>query len=67
MKLVNWNVNGLRAGPGLAGLQWLLEVLDADVICLQETTITCESWRAQNEQQSHSFDSGALWKLITYV
>uniref|UniRef100_A0ACB8GBN4 Uncharacterized protein n=1 Tax=Sphaerodactylus townsendi TaxID=933632 RepID=A0ACB8GBN4_9SAUR len=48
MKLVSWNVNGLWAGPGPAGLQWLLEALDAGVVCLQETKITRESWRGLN-------------------
>ncbi|KAJ6655330.1 hypothetical protein lerEdw1_005522 [Lerista edwardsae] len=40
MRLVSWNVNGLRAGAGSAGLRHLLDSLGADVICLQETKIT---------------------------
>nr|XP_032626023.1 LOW QUALITY PROTEIN: DNA-(apurinic or apyrimidinic site) lyase 2 [Chelonoidis abingdonii] len=36
MRLLSWNVAGLRAGPGLAGLG----ALDGDVICLQETRVT---------------------------
>ncbi|KAL8164278.1 UNVERIFIED_CONTAM: hypothetical protein K2H54_048479 [Gekko kuhli] len=40
MRLVSWNVNGLRAGAGPAGLKRLLAALDADVVCLQETKIT---------------------------
>ncbi|XP_039222000.1 DNA-(apurinic or apyrimidinic site) endonuclease 2 [Crotalus tigris] len=40
MRLVTWNVNGLRAGAGSAGLRPLLDSLGADVICLQETKIT---------------------------
>ncbi|XP_066473360.1 DNA-(apurinic or apyrimidinic site) endonuclease 2 [Tiliqua scincoides] len=40
MRLVSWNVNGLRAGAGSAGLRRLLDSLGADVICLQETKIT---------------------------
>ncbi|XP_077185648.1 DNA-(apurinic or apyrimidinic site) endonuclease 2 [Paroedura picta] len=37
MRLVSWNVNGLRAG---AGPKRLLAALDADVVCLQETKVT---------------------------
>ncbi|KAK9407578.1 DNA-apurinic or apyrimidinic site lyase 2 [Crotalus adamanteus] len=40
MRLVTWNVNGLRAAAGSAGLRPLLDSLGADVICLQETKIT---------------------------
>ncbi|XP_053148688.1 DNA-(apurinic or apyrimidinic site) endonuclease 2 [Hemicordylus capensis] len=40
MRLVSWNVNGLRAGAGPAGLRRLLDSLGADVVCLQETKIT---------------------------
>ncbi|XP_007422264.1 DNA-(apurinic or apyrimidinic site) lyase 2 [Python bivittatus] len=40
MRLVTWNVNGLRAAAGSAGLRQLLDSLGADVICLQETKIT---------------------------
>ncbi|KAG8129832.1 hypothetical protein E2320_016521 [Naja naja] len=40
MRLVTWNVNGLRAGAGSAGLRQLLDSLGADLVCLQETKIT---------------------------
>lgn len=36
MKLVSWNVNGIRAVAG-KGLQDILRNMNADVICLQET------------------------------
>lgn len=36
MKLVSWNVNGLRAALG-RGFTDAVKGLDADVICLQET------------------------------
>ncbi|XP_075772085.1 DNA-(apurinic or apyrimidinic site) endonuclease 2 isoform X2 [Pelodiscus sinensis] len=36
MRLLSWNVAGLRAGPGPAGLG----ALGGDVICLQETRVT---------------------------
>ena len=36
MKLVSWNVNGLRACVG-KGFEDSFKSLDADVFCLQET------------------------------
>ena len=50
MKLVSWNVNGLRACLG-KGFQDVFDTLDADVFCLQETKmqpgqaqVACESY-----------------------
>uniref|UniRef100_A0A8D0HWW1 exodeoxyribonuclease III n=1 Tax=Sphenodon punctatus TaxID=8508 RepID=A0A8D0HWW1_SPHPU len=40
MRLVSWNVNGLRAGAAPAGLGRLLGALGGDVVCLQETKIS---------------------------
>ena len=40
MKLVSWNVNGLRAVNGRADLAWAFDGASAaDVVCLQETKI----------------------------
>lgn len=36
MKLISWNVNGLRACAG-KGFGESFKALDADVVCLQET------------------------------
>ena len=36
MKLVSWNVNGLRAALGRGFLD-VVKTLDADILCLQET------------------------------
>ena len=36
MKLISWNVNGIRAAMGKGFCESMLE-LDADVICIQET------------------------------
>ena len=36
MKLLSWNVNGVRAVLGKGLLDWM-STADADVICLQET------------------------------
>ncbi len=41
MKIISWNVNGIRAG-GRKGLLAKLESLNADVICFQETKATEE-------------------------
>ena len=38
MKLISWNVNGLRAVMG-KGFDESIAALDADVICLQETKV----------------------------
>ena len=38
MKLISWNVNGLRACAG-KGFGESFKALDADVVCLQETTM----------------------------
>jgi exodeoxyribonuclease-3 len=35
MKIITWNVNGLRANLNKGGVEWVL-TQDADVICLQE-------------------------------
>lgn len=44
MKLVSWNVNGIRAVAG-KGLLEILKGMNADVICLQETKATPEQVR----------------------
>ena len=38
MKLVSWNVNGLRAVAG-KGFADIFEQFDADCVCLQETKL----------------------------
>lgn len=45
MKIVSYNVNGLRAALGKGLVDWLKEV-DADVICLQETKLQPEQFDA---------------------
>ena len=41
MKLVSWNVNGLRACLGKGFLDYCAQE-DADVVCLQETKLQPE-------------------------
>ncbi len=48
MKLVSWNVNGLRACMGKGFLDFLRDA-DADIVCLQET-------KMQREQADFSID-----------
>lgn len=38
MKIVTWNINGIRTFKG--GIKKALDLLDADIICLQETKVT---------------------------
>ncbi|CAL8319341.1 unnamed protein product [Merluccius merluccius] len=38
MKIVTWNINGIRAFKG--GIKQALDSLDADIICVQETKVT---------------------------
>ena len=52
MKLVSWNVNGLRAvvGKGFAGI---FESFDADCVCLQETKLKA----GQIDLEFHGYES----------
>ncbi|KAF7660688.1 hypothetical protein LDENG_00277670 [Lucifuga dentata] len=38
MKIVTWNINGIRTFRG--GIKKILDSLDADIICVQETKVT---------------------------
>lgn len=40
MKILTWNINGIRAASRDSPLKKLLDSLEADVICLQETKVT---------------------------
>lgn len=43
LRVLTWNVNGLRAvlqRLGLRSLRELLDSLEADIVCLQETKMT---------------------------
>ena len=44
MKLVSWNVNGLRACVG-KGFYESMAALDADVICLQEIKMQAHQYK----------------------
>ncbi|MDP4953784.1 MAG: exodeoxyribonuclease III, partial [Flavobacteriales bacterium] len=45
MKLISWNVNGIRA-VAEKGLDQIINDLDADIICFQETKATVEQVKA---------------------
>ena len=49
MKLVSWNINGIRAVVGRTFLQQFAEI-DADIFCLQET-------KAQDDQVAEALAS----------
>ncbi len=53
MKLVSWNVNGIRAVLGKGFREFLAEA-DADVVCLQET-------KARREQVEEAFDGYSVF------
>ena len=42
MKILSWNINGIRAARRDKSLKEVLDSLEADVICLQETKVTRE-------------------------
>ena len=44
MKILTWNINGIRAAGRGRSLKDILDSLKADVICLQETKVT-RKWK----------------------
>ena len=48
MKLISWNVNGIRACMNKGFMDFFNEV-DADIFCLQETKISEGQWELQRE------------------
>ena len=42
MRLISWNVNGIRAAAG-KGLFETMASIDADIVCLQETKISLDN------------------------
>ncbi len=55
MKLISWNVNGLRAIIG-KGFAEIFKALDADCVCLQETKIQQGQIEAEFEGYTSYFD-----------
>ena len=49
LKIVSWNVDGIRAGGRLEDLRALVQAEDPDLLCLQETKLQgpwAEDWRS---------------------
>ena len=44
MKIISWNVNGIRAVEKKGFIDWLTQT-DADVVCIQETKQIQASFR----------------------
>ena len=44
MKILTWNINGIRAAGRGRSLKDILDSLKADIICLQETKVT-RKWK----------------------
>ncbi len=42
MRLISWNINGVRAVHKRGELDWAFTTEDADVVCLQETKVSAE-------------------------
>lgn len=42
MKILTWNINGIRAAGRGRSMKDILDSLEADVTCLQETKVTRE-------------------------
>ena len=59
MRLVSWNVNGLRAVHGRGDLSWAFDSTDIDVVCLQETKIQPD---ALTEQMKAPTSQAGNWK-----
>ena len=60
MRIVSWNVNGVRAWIKRGGLDWLAEKLP-DVLCLQETKATEDQVAAADRERILSLGYHAAW------
>ena len=63
MRILSWNINGVRASGRVASVRSLLDSLETDVICLQETKVSrefaiesvIEGWKTNNTVNSVIF------------
>ena len=58
MKIITWNVNGLRAALKKGVLPWILEQ-DADTVCLQETRVLPDSQLTEAERDIPGYET--IW------
>ena len=61
VRLISWNVNGLRAAAGKGFLQ-SFQTLDADVFCVQETKLQADQL-PENIKQIEGYES--FWSHCT--
>ncbi len=63
MKIISWNVNGLRAAYKKGFLEWLIG-FDADIVCLQEIRVEKEQLSSDliNPQNYYSYFNLAIKK-----
>ena len=61
MKIITYNVNGLRAAVNKGLPEWLAEE-NPDVLCLQETKLQPEQYPAESFE-----DNGALLQLLEHI
>lgn len=58
MKIITWNVNGLRAALKKGVKEWILET-SPDVICLQETRVLPDEQLTAKERETPGYD--VIW------
>lgn len=61
MKIVTWNINGIRTFKG--GIKRALDLLDADIICVQETKVTSKCLAALASQNAGAVSSKCLLNI----
>ena len=66
MKLISWNVNGLRAVVG-KGFMDIFKELDADVFCLQETKLQAGQIELELPGYEQYWNLSLIHILCTYV
>ena len=57
MRLISWNVNGLRAAAQKGFMNWF-ETQEADVVCLQETKLEDAKFPVEEIRAAGLYDAG---------
>ena len=63
MKLISWNVNGIRACIG-KGFEESFAALDADIFCLQETK--CQQGQVKLELPGGQRCFGTYFRILVF-
>ena len=66
MKLISWNVNGLRACIGKGFLDFV-DLIDADVICFSSSCTCCNSSIAMLSFTSFDTVAGAFSRPVFHI